>query len=378
MFCSSEVDYLKGSESEPKELGGDRDEDKEDVIAALTVQRIDVSRNIPDNMLRALEASSQNQANDMQVLTKLLSAANDNIAQQSSQSVWANNMLACLAEDFHKQQEQLRVQAACIQSLQQAMESIARQQRFQGPIPGYSGQSNHFGISAVPGPGWLPPSGRNSGTSSPTPKQNQSKSVKGSTSIAIRLLHPGSDIQDLPSTTAPPSIQHHPSELELLLKNQPKDTRPSETHPPEPAVGQSTGTKRLRGPLRDDWFIWTRDHNSTKSIYEEFRRYESELKAKLEPTDGNSKRRARLPQRQADNTERHVSNIRRIANEVDLIQKRLMQDDTLSRDEALLAAFEEIDDLVQRRSRDGNYSCNQATELCTEQMIARGELKTRK
>ncbi|KAG0195460.1 hypothetical protein BGX33_003270, partial [Mortierella sp. NVP41] len=216
--------------------------------------------------------------------------------------------------------------------------------------------------------------------------QNQHKSVKGSLPVAIRPLHPGPDTQDLPSTAAPPSSHRPSSELELLLRNQPKDTRPSETHPPEPAVGQSTGTgtgkltptRRSHGPPRDDWFIWSRDHKSTKSIYEEFLRYGRELAVKLEPTDGKSKHRGKLTQRLADDTERHVSNIRRIAKEVDLLQKRLMQDGALAKDEALLAAFEEIDGLVKLRSRDGHYSYNQATELCTEQMRERGELKTRK
>ncbi|KAG0195468.1 hypothetical protein BGX33_003245, partial [Mortierella sp. NVP41] len=59
---------------------------QKDVIAAVTVQKVEVPRDIPDNMLRALEATSQNQANDMLVLTKLLSGISDNIAQQSSQS----------------------------------------------------------------------------------------------------------------------------------------------------------------------------------------------------------------------------------------------------------------------------------------------------
>lgn len=58
-------------------------------------------------MLRALEASRQNQANDMLELRKHLSGINDKIARQSSQGVWANNMLACLAGEFLKQKEQL-------------------------------------------------------------------------------------------------------------------------------------------------------------------------------------------------------------------------------------------------------------------------------
>ncbi|KAK3840717.1 MAG: hypothetical protein JOS17DRAFT_785725 [Linnemannia elongata] len=260
---------------------------------------------------------------------------------------------------------------AQIQAQQQAKDFVARQQLFQGPIPGYSGQSNPFGFTSVTGPGWLPPSGRNFGISSSTSKQNQSKSVRGSIPVSIRPLHPGSDIQGLPSTAALPSNHHPSSGLELLLRDQPKDTQPPITHPSVPAVGQSTGTRagkhtptrRSQGPPRDDWFIWSRDHKSTKSIYEEYLRYERELAVKLEPTDGKSKHRGKLAQRLADDTEKHVSNVRRIAKEVELLQKRLMQDGARSKDEALLAAFEELDGLVRFRSRDGHYSCNQATEL---------------
>ncbi|KAK3840222.1 MAG: hypothetical protein JOS17DRAFT_823826 [Linnemannia elongata] len=200
-------------------------------------------------------------------------------------------------------------------------------QCFQGPIPGYSGQSNHFGFTSVPGPGWLPPSGRNSGISASTSKQNQCKSVRGSIPVAIRPLHPGSDIQGLPSTAALPSSRHPSSELELQLRDQPKDTQPPVTHPSVPAVGQSTSTgagkhtptRRSQGPRRDDWIIWSRDHKSTKSIYEEYLRYERELAVKLEPTDGKSKHRGKLAQRLAGDTEKHVSNIRRITKEVELL-----------------------------------------------------------
>ncbi|KAG0248776.1 hypothetical protein BGZ95_007860, partial [Linnemannia exigua] len=252
----------------------------------------------------------------------------------------------------------VRIQAACIQTMQEAMDSMARHQRLQAPIPAYSGQPSYFGFSGVPNPGWLPPSGRNSGNSSFTPNQKQSKSAKGSMPIAIRPFHPGSVTQDLPSAAAPSPSSSHSSELELLLRSRPKNTRPSETPPTEHAVQRSTGagtgkhalTQRLP-PARDDWFKWSRDHKSTKSIYDEYLRYESELAKKLEPTSGKSKHRGKLPQRLADDTERHVSNIRRVAKEVDVIKKRFMQDDALPEDEALLAAFEEFDGLVKFRSR---------------------------
>ncbi|KAH7046519.1 hypothetical protein BKA57DRAFT_439503 [Linnemannia elongata] len=186
-------------------------------------------------------------------------------------------------------------------------------------------------------------------------KPKQSKSVKDSTPVPIRPLHPGSDVQDLPSTATPSSSHHQPSKLELLLRNQPKYTLLSEAQPSEPAR-----------------------HKSTKSIYEEYLLYEKELGEKLKPTDGKSKHRGKLAQRLADVTEKYISHIRRIAREVDFIQDRLMQYDSLSKDEALLAAFKELVDLVELRSRDGHYSYNQAKELCTKQVKERGELKTRR
>ncbi|KAF9272776.1 hypothetical protein BGZ88_004422, partial [Linnemannia elongata] len=91
-----------------------------------------------------------------------------------------------------------------------------------------------------------------------------------------------------------------------------------------------------------------------------------QLGEKLKPTDGKSKHRGKLTQRLANDTEKYISHIRRIAREVDFLQDRLMQYDSLSKDEALLAAFKELDDLVELRSRDGHYSYNQAKELLHE------------
>lgn len=78
----------------------------------------------------------------------------------------------------------------------------------------------------------------------------------------------------------------------------------------------------------------------------------------MKPTDGTSKHRSKLAQRLADDTEKYISHIRIIAKEVDFLQERLMQNDSLSKDEALLTAFKELDDLVELRSRDGHYSYN--------------------
>ncbi|KAF9898403.1 hypothetical protein EC991_011376, partial [Linnemannia zychae] len=169
---------------------------QKDVIAAVTVQRIEVPRDIPDNMLRALEASRHNQASDMQVLMKLLSAANNSIAQQSSQSIWANNMLASLAGDFLKQQEQIRVQGACIQAMQEAMDAMARNLRLPGPpLPVHLGPPNYYSYSGVPPPGWSTPRLQDPGASSSVLKQGQNKSAKSSVPFAVRMFQPGSSNQ---------------------------------------------------------------------------------------------------------------------------------------------------------------------------------------
>lgn len=86
-------------------------------------------------------------------------------------------------------------------------------------------------------------------SSNSMPMQKQSKSVKDSTPVPIRPLHPGSDVQDLPSTATPSSSHHQPSKLELLLRNQPKYTLLSEAQPPEPAVRQSIETGTGKHPI---------------------------------------------------------------------------------------------------------------------------------
>ncbi|KAF9117677.1 hypothetical protein BGW39_001902, partial [Mortierella sp. 14UC] len=54
---------------------------REDVVAALLMERVELPKDIPDNMLRALEISSPNQSGDMQELRKVPISVNDKLAQ---------------------------------------------------------------------------------------------------------------------------------------------------------------------------------------------------------------------------------------------------------------------------------------------------------
>ncbi|KAG0379406.1 hypothetical protein BGX24_000571 [Mortierella sp. AD032] len=60
---------------------------KMDVVAALLMERIELPKDIPDNMLRALEVSSSNHSGGMQELRKVPIAFNDNLTQQSNQGL---------------------------------------------------------------------------------------------------------------------------------------------------------------------------------------------------------------------------------------------------------------------------------------------------
>ncbi|KAK5799762.1 hypothetical protein F5H01DRAFT_372498 [Linnemannia elongata] len=82
---------------------------KMDVVAVLLMERVELPKDIPDNMLRALEVSSSDHSGDMQELRKVMIAVNDKLTQQTNQSNWANDMLAGITKAFLAQQEQLRI-----------------------------------------------------------------------------------------------------------------------------------------------------------------------------------------------------------------------------------------------------------------------------
>ncbi|KAF9294371.1 hypothetical protein BGZ91_010308, partial [Linnemannia elongata] len=119
------------------------------------------------------------------------------------------------------------------------------------------------------------------------------------------------------------------SELERLLSTRPQGMPVLESHQPESASGSgplteagiSASVQRPSAPPRETWFTWTTHHSSTKSIFEEYQRYKSELATRLEPGDGG-KHRLKQKRRQSDATEKHVSDIRIISTEVDILKDK--------------------------------------------------------
>ncbi|KAF9177041.1 hypothetical protein BGZ50_009285, partial [Haplosporangium sp. Z 11] len=266
---------------------------KKDVVAALLMERVELPKDIPDNMLRALKISSSNQSDDMQELRKL--------AQRSDQSVLAKNMLEGIAKAFLSQQEQLRAQKETILLMQQAIDAMARQQRLPG--------------SAVPG---------NS------------------------------------------SYRTHPSELELLLRARPLDPslldeRQAESSSLDEA---ETGTPaRPAAPPQDTWFNYSSHHESTKSVFDEYQRYKTESAARLKPKDGD-KHRSKQKRRQSNGTGKHVSKIRKICEEVEVMKNQQMQAGSLSEEKVLEDAMNEMDALVKFNSRKGMYTFPLAKAYC--------------
>ncbi|OAQ22553.1 hypothetical protein K457DRAFT_25951 [Linnemannia elongata AG-77] len=311
---------------------------QEDVVAAALMKKVVLPKNIPDYMLRALEVSRSNQSNDMHILRKSLTAVNDKLAHQSNQSLWANNILDALAKSFLAQKQQLRIQRETIESMQQAIDAMARQLRLQGSVaPGNPGNLSYLRQSGIPGPGYLgytgistpgflPHLGPFPGNQSPMPKQKQSKLVQNRALVAIQPSHSGSTPQD--SSIVLPTRPS--SELERLLSTRPQGMPVLESHQPESASGSgslteagiSASVQRPSAPPRETWFTWTTHHSSTKSIFEEYQRCKSELATRLEPGDGGM-HRLKQKRRQSDATEKHVSDIRIISTEVDILKDKL-------------------------------------------------------
>ncbi|KAH7054067.1 hypothetical protein BKA57DRAFT_526109 [Linnemannia elongata] len=210
---------------------------QEEVVAAVLMKKVVLPKNIPDNMLRALEVSSSNQSNDMHVLRKSLTAVNDTLAHQSNQSLWANNILDALAKSFLAQEQQLRIQRETIESMQQAIDAMARQLRLQGSVaPGNPGNLSYSRQSGIPGPGYLgytgistpapgflPHLGPFPGHQSPMPKQKQSKLVQNRALVAIQPSHSGSSsqvssIEKGGSISAEQALSHAFEEMDTLVK----------------------------------------------------------------------------------------------------------------------------------------------------------------
>jgi hypothetical protein len=292
-------------------------------------------------------------------------------------------MLAGLVRALVPQEKQLLLQQAQIGALQQAIELMGRHQRYAGSIlPSNSGFSGS-GYTGVPGPGYLPLPGSSSSSQPSTQKQNQKqKNVEIRPAIAIQPSHPHPRLMSVPAPrAASSSSSSHASELELLLSTQPKKTSlasPLQIHESEADTGAdgplppSTPAPAL---VRVDWFDATRDHSSSRSVYEEYQKYERELDERLNKSSTN-KRRRKQKERQTGDMEKHISNCRMVAVEVDILKERMMQKNgSLSETQALSEACSELDGLVRMASNRSNFSLNQAREFCAVERRLRKELE---
>ncbi|KAK3842561.1 MAG: hypothetical protein J3R72DRAFT_523465 [Linnemannia gamsii] len=87
-------------------------------------------------------------------------------------------------------------------------------------------------------------------------------------------------------------------------------------------------------------------HDSTKSIYDEFQRFKRELQARLAPKDGG-KHKGRQGRRQSFSTVKHISEIRKMYEEVVILKDQLKQARQLSENDALEEALKEMNALVK-------------------------------
>jgi hypothetical protein len=129
------------------------------------------------------------------------------------------------------------------------------------------------------------------------------------------------------------------------------------------------------------WFEVTKDHSSSRSVYEEYMKYQREKQTQLakeaeQMGTGTNRRRVSLKDRQSGEIEKHVSNCRIVTNEVDLLKNRWkMQDDSLSEAQAHSKACLELDSLVKMVSNRGHYSLNLARDFCAGEEKLRNDLK---
>ncbi|KAG0274391.1 hypothetical protein BGZ96_004352, partial [Linnemannia gamsii] len=261
-------------------------------------------------MMLALKVSNANQARDMLSVRNCLAQVNDKMSQQSNQSQWANNMMASLARTLVRQEKHLLLQQAQIQALQQAIELVGRHPRYPGSLLPSNPSFPGFSYTGVPGPGYLPPPASSSSSQPFTQKEKQKqKNIK--TQIAIQPLRPHPKLRDpVVSARTPPATSasslSHASELEFLLGTQPKKTSlasPLEIPGSEADTeedGSPSSSTPAPAPARVDWFDATRDHSTSRSVYEEYRKYNRELQEKLNTISANTnKRRRKQDERQS-------------------------------------------------------------------------------
>ncbi|KAF9121627.1 hypothetical protein BG015_005774 [Linnemannia schmuckeri] len=277
------------------------------------------------NMMLVLEVLNSNQSNNMQDLKNMMTKLDGKLAQQRILSAWTNDMLAALAKAHISYKEQVRVLQENMQALQQATDTMARQQLVTGSL--MPGNSGYFGF---PAPGHFPHQGPSASSRPTTREHKQSKSGKDHKLVAIQPSLPRA-----PQGPPAPAVSSRPhSEVEQTLMARPFATRPMpliDMSGPDSADGQAAETGPnspsqsslpLPTPDREDWFDIIRDHSSAKSVYEEHQRFERALDEKLGEKNDKGKRPHRLEKRQSNVIEMHTSNCYIVASEVDLLKKR--------------------------------------------------------
>ncbi|KAK3843842.1 MAG: hypothetical protein J3R72DRAFT_420058 [Linnemannia gamsii] len=256
--------------------------------------------------------------------------------------------------------------------MQEAIGSMARQQRLPGPsMYGSASYSGYPGVPSlgvpVPGPGFLPQRGPFSGSLASAPRNKQFKTKPSKVPTIAIQPQPQSSRSGLgPLDTSTASSSNPSSDLQLLLRARPQDlpssdrtecalAPSSETGASAPAQPQPTAPRRET----ETWFNYSNHHDSTKSIYDEFQRFKRELQARLAPKDGG-KHKGRQRRRQSFSTEKHISEIRKMYEEVIILKDQLKQARQLSEDDALEEALKEMDALVKFNSNKGIYTFPQA------------------
>ncbi|KAF8939964.1 hypothetical protein BGZ47_007923, partial [Haplosporangium gracile] len=367
---------------------------KRDVVQALelSLTKVPLPLNLPDNMMLALQVSNSNQSNNMQALKNMCAKTDDKIEQMFFQITWANDMLGNLARSHTSLERQIHVLQEQMQSQQEKTDSMSRHQRVSGSLMpryyGYSGYPGYPGYSGFSAPGQFPQQVPSVSNRPATQKHKQPKSARDHAPIAIHPSPPRFVLQGQPvPVPAPAAVSPSPSlALEDLMRTRSRTARPispSDMYGSESAISQAaeTGSNSPSQssapsptPDRKDWFDVVKDHSSTASVYEEHRRYERALNEKLRKNRDGAKRPRRLEKRQSHVIEKHTSNCSIVASEVDLLKQKKMQA-SLSEDKALAAACLELDSLIRTTSTRGSYTLNLARNFCAKQRKKRNEME---
>ena len=155
---------------------------------------------------------------------------------------------------------------------------------------------------------------------------------------------------------------------------QPKKTSlasPLEIHESEADTEADGPPTPAPAPVRVDWFDATRNHSSSRSVYEECQKYERELDERLKNISTNKRRRKKK--------ERHGEahqQLRMVASEVDTLKERMiMLNWSLSEAQALPEAYLTLDSLARMASYRNNFSLSQAREFYAAERKLRKDLE---